>query len=330
MSGLFDLVEAAWSKRRPLVAGLDMFRLFDGAADGMPNLYIDRIGPFCLAHILADDLQAARVQETLKAAAERLVELVSSKTLYVRTHAKDPKNSAASAVLRLHGESIPETIVTEHGIRYMVRPEVNVNAGIFLDTRDLRSMLKSDAKGLKVLNTFCFTGSLGIAAFAGSAREVVQVDSSKSVLGWARENFELNKTLGQGAMRFICDDCLTFMQREARRIKEGAAAYELIILDPPSFGKAGKKVFSLRKDLPELIESACGILAPHSKLSISSNTRSLSDEDLDDICGEAVRRSGFSIAQQIRLRAPAQDFTAEGSDSIATRGIFMRLKMDCN
>lgn len=72
--------------------------------------------------------------------------------------------------------------------------------GLFLDMQSVREYLAVSSSGFRVLNLFCFTGSLGVAALAGGAREVVQVDVSKMALTWAKENFELNSQLGTGRM----------------------------------------------------------------------------------------------------------------------------------
>ncbi|MBN8548070.1 MAG: class I SAM-dependent rRNA methyltransferase [Deltaproteobacteria bacterium] len=326
MENLAKLIEVACSKRGAELSSLDLYRVFDGAADGCAKLFIDRIGPFCLAHILDDAASALQLQNALQTAAPLLANLTSVRSVYARVHSKDPKSTGAARASLLFGEEIPEAVVKEHGLSFLVRPQANVNAGIFLDTRELRGKLLRGSQGMKVLNTFCFTGSLGIAAYAGGADEVVQVDSSKAILNWARENFEINKSLGQGVMRFICEDCLTFLGREARRIQEGARPYSLVILDPPSFGKAGTKVFSLRRDLAELISAACRVLEPHGALSLTVNARSLAEQDFKEIWMAAIAEANFEVRESQVLQAPQSDFRAQGQASIAAKGIYLSMR----
>lgn len=323
---LLRLFERAWERRRQQAATLDMFRLFDGAADGEARLFADVIGSFLLIHILDEGDAAHKLQLAAAECAAAIAKLISVESVFARVHHKDPKRSGVNEAVLLFGPGLSEVVVKEHGLSFIARPKANVNAGIFLDTRDLRALLKISCRELKVLNTFCFTGSLGIAAYAGGAREVVQVDSSKAILNWARENFELNKSSGKGKMRFISEDCLTFMQREARRIKDGSDPYDVVIIDPPSFGKAGNKVFSLRRDLPKLLDAACNVGAQRFSLSVTCNTRSLAEDELASECEAAVRRCGFRVVKRTRLHAPPEDFLAQAQDSIAARGQWLQLE----
>jgi 23S rRNA (cytosine1962-C5)-methyltransferase len=82
----------------------------------------------------------------------------------------------------------------------------------------------------------------------GSASAAVtHVDASRKSVGWARENQALS---GLGAfVRWIVDDALKFVQREARRGNK----YDGILLDPPKFGRGPKgEVWEVYKSLPNL------------------------------------------------------------------------------
>lgn len=102
-----------------------------------------------------------------------------------------------------------------------------------------------------VLNLFGYTGLASLAAAAAGAK-VTHVDASKKSVGWARENQELSG-LSDKPIRWIVDDALKFVQREARR----GAKYDGIILDPPKFGRGPKgEVWEVYKSLPNLL-GAC-------------------------------------------------------------------------
>lgn len=58
----------------------------------------------------------------------------------------------------------------------------------------------------------------------------------------------------QGEVRWIVDDCKTFMRREVNRIQQNERPrYDGIILDPPAFGRFGNKVWKIDEDLPEVL-----------------------------------------------------------------------------
>jgi 23S rRNA (cytosine1962-C5)-methyltransferase len=77
------------------------------------------------------------------------------------------------------------------------------------------------------------------------------VDASKKSVSWARENQTLSK-LTDAPIRWIVDDALKFVQREARR----GVKYSGIILDPPKFGRGPKgEVWEIYKSLPTLLDA---------------------------------------------------------------------------
>ena len=103
---------------------------------------------------------------------------------------------------------------------------------------------------VNVLNLFGYTGLASLAAAAAGAK-VSHVDASKKSVSWARENQALSG-LTEKPIRWIVDDALKFVQREARR----GVKYDGIILDPPKFGRGPKgEVWEVYKSLPSLLEA---------------------------------------------------------------------------
>ena len=103
---------------------------------------------------------------------------------------------------------------------------------------------------INVLNLFGYTGLASLAAAAAGAK-VTHVDASKKSVNWARENQALSQ-LTESPIRWIVDDALKFVQREARR----GVKYDGIILDPPKFGRGPKgEVWEVYKSLPTLLEA---------------------------------------------------------------------------
>jgi len=108
-----------------------------------------------------------------------------------------------------------------------------------------------------VLNLFGYTGLASLAAAAAGAK-VTHVDASKKSVGWARDNQVLSN-LAEKPIRWIVDDALKFVQREARR----GVKYDGIILDPPKFGRGPKgEVWEVYKSLPGLLEACRECLSP--------------------------------------------------------------------
>ena len=139
--------------------------------------------------------------------------------------------------------------------------------------------IKNSKRKIKVLNLFAYTGGATMAAsYAGA--DVVHVDASKGMVEWAKENMKLCG-LENNKIRFIVDDCLKFVQREFRRENK----YDVIIMDPPSYGRGpNKEVWRLEDNLKELLDKAKDVLDPnYSFLLINSYTTGVSPISLNNL-----------------------------------------------
>lgn len=107
-----------------------------------------------------------------------------------------------------------------------------------------------------VLNLFGYTGIASVVA-AQAGAFVTHVDASKQSLDWAHDNARLSG-VGEDRIRWILDDALAFVKREARR----GATYQGIILDPPAFGRGAKgEVWKIEEDFTPLLTSLKEILS---------------------------------------------------------------------
>jgi 23S rRNA (cytosine1962-C5)-methyltransferase len=143
-------------------------------------------------------------------------------------------------------------VMTTPGRHLGVFPEVAAHwdwfSGLITDSR----------REINVLNLFGYTGLATLAAASAGAK-VTHVDASKKSVNWARENQALSK-LTEAPIRWIVDDALKFVQREARR----GIKYDGIILDPPKFGRGPKgEVWEVYKSLPDLLQTCRECLSNH-------------------------------------------------------------------
>ena len=141
------------------------------------------------------------------------------------------------------GELIFRTMTTP-GRHLGVFPEVAAHWDWFSD------LIARSKREVNVLNLFGYTGLASLAAAAVGAK-VTHVDASKKSVGWARDNQALSG-LTEAPIRWIVDDAVKFVQREARR----GIKYEGIILDPPKFGRGPKgEIWEVYKSLPNLVDT---------------------------------------------------------------------------
>ena len=123
-------------------------------------------------------------------------------------------------------------------------PEQAYNWNYIMDK--IKASGRSD---VKVLNLFAYTGAASVAALKAGA-SVVHVDSSRGMIDWAKENVK-SSGLEDKPIRFLQDDVIKFVKREIRRGNK----YDIIIMDPPSFGRgASGEVWSIEDDLFDLVK----------------------------------------------------------------------------
>jgi 23S rRNA (cytosine1962-C5)-methyltransferase len=147
-------------------------------------------------------------------------------------------------------------VMTTPGRHLGVFPEVATHWDWFSEL--VHQRVHAEHRETNVLNLFGYTGLATLAA-ASAGAQVTHVDASKKSVTWARENQALSD-LADRPIRWIVDDALKFVQREARR----GVKYDGITLDPPKFGRGPKgEVWEVYKSLPSLLEACRACLSDH-------------------------------------------------------------------
>jgi 23S rRNA (guanine2445-N2)-methyltransferase / 23S rRNA (guanine2069-N7)-methyltransferase len=199
--------------------------------------------------------------------------------------------------------------VSEGGHRFLVNLGDYLDTGLFLDHRITRRMIGEMASGKRFLNLFAYTGSATVYAAKGGAVSTTTVDLSNTYLDWAAKNFELNG-LEPGKHEIVRADCLVW-------IPQGAARYDLIFLDPPTFSTSKKMegTFDVQRDHVPLIRAAARLLAPGGVLLFSNNFRrfeidraGLSGLEIEDITARTIPedfRRNPKIHNAWRITSPA-------------------------
>ncbi len=163
---------------------------------------------------------------------------------------------------RFPREPLGETWPMRHdGIDYLGRFTSFRHVGVFPEQAThwahMEGLIKSAGRPVRVLNLFGYTGLASLVA-ARAGAEVTHVDASKKAIGWARENQERAR-LTDKPIRWICEDAVRFAEREERR----GSRYDIVLLDPPAFGRGPKgEVWQLFEHLPGMIELCRSILTP--------------------------------------------------------------------
>jgi len=129
----------------------------------------------------------------------------------------------------VYGEVPALLFCEENGLIFEIEPLQNQNFGLFLDMRNGRQWLRENAENKKILNLFAYTCAFSVAAVAGGAEMVVNVDVSKKALSVGRRNHQLNNHHKQHTQFMPYD-----MLKSWSRINK-PGPYDIVVIDPPSF-----------------------------------------------------------------------------------------------
>ncbi len=163
-----------------------------------------------------------------------------------------------------------------------------------------RKLIKDSGRDdVKVLNLFAYTGGATVACLKEGA-QVVHVDASKGMVSWAKENAKLSG-VEEEKVRWIVDDCMKFVQREIRRGNK----YDIIILDPPSYGRGPKgEIWHLEDSIYDFVKLVVKVLSDNPiMVLLNSYTTGLSASVMKYILDDVItnEKGGKVEADEIGL-----------------------------
>lgn len=285
-------------------AETDAYRIYNGAADGAPNWYVDRFGAFLLSQGPAPlGGEHLRVLSRLNVAhgTQGVLHKILSK------HVRGSAPAAVSPQPAL-GSPPPERFqILENGLRFEMSFAEGYSTGLFLDQRDNRRRLLTGhiaagfdlGPNLSLLNTFAYTCGFSVcAAKAGMA--TTSLDLSRKYLDWGKRNFELNNISTDGH-DFVYGDTFDWLKRWSKKQRQ----FDVIVLDPPTFSDSkASGTFRAEKDYPALVKSALTVLKPGGVLLASSNAESWPAEDFVSVVGSAIKATGREVLQSHYVPQP--------------------------
>ena len=232
-----------------------------------------------------------------------------AQTVYTRTRPRsasrltEAERRTLAPERPLIGEPIERQVVVEHGVKYEIRPRAGLSVGLFLDMREVRAWLRGIAGGRSVLNLFAYTCGFGVVASLGGAGRVLNLDASRPSLQWGQQNYALNGLVAEDR-DFVYGDAFDWARRLVRRQQR----FDLVILDPPSFGSTRVGTFSAEHDYERLVEFAAGVLSRAGILLAATNHRGISARRFDQLVEHGLDAAQRTSRQLVRWHEPATDF----------------------
>jgi 23S rRNA (cytosine1962-C5)-methyltransferase len=193
----------------------------------------------------------------------------------------------------LHGEPVQHWIINENGLRYQLDLGGKQNTGFFLDMRLGRQWVRQHANGKRVLNLFAYTCGFSVAAIAGGATQVINLDMARSALNRGRDNHRLNDQ-DLSRVELLGHELFKSWAKLRRH-----GPYDLIIIDPPSFQKGS---FILERDYPKILRRLPELLSAQGQVMACLNAPGTGSTYLLNAMAQEAPRLKFSQ----RLENPAE------------------------
>ncbi len=283
----------------------NVYRLINGEGDGFPGMIIDYYNGTIVfqAHSIGMYLLREMFAEILKDIyKEKLISVFdkSEETLPRKADIK-PVNGY------LFGKQ-SENMIKENGLNYYIDIAAGQKTGFYIDQRDNRQLLGTYSKDRFVLNAFSYTGGFSLAALKGGAKLVHSVDSSQKAIDILNRNIELNFRDVFPHQSFV-SEVFSFLQDIEDK-------YDLIILDPPAFGKHVNVLDNALKGYRNLNKQAIEKIKPGGILFTFSCSQIVSRDDFRKtiFSAAAIARRPVRILHQLSQPAdhPIDIYHPEG------------------
>ena len=275
--------------RRKIEKDTTAWRWLHGENDDFPGVRID---------VWANDLCLAIDHKSLSFLVPKIVE--ATRTLWPveciwqnrRPEHNDDRVSPTAGHC-LYGDGVCRDVtVVEHDLRFIVRPEMGLDAGLYPDMRDVRRWLIPHWHGKRVLNTFAYTGAFSVAAAANGAATVDTVDLAATAIERCRANFSINDLSTDGHGFWVED---TFMALD--KFRRAGKEFDVIVVDPPSFARGPNGVWSVERDLSRVVASCLRVLAEGGWILVATNQGSMSPRDFQ----KQIHTASLKVGKRLRL-----------------------------
>jgi 23S rRNA (cytosine1962-C5)-methyltransferase len=298
-STVITLLEKAIAARLPLMDARheSAFRLFNGFTEGYPDLAIDIYAGTLVLHNYADDptQNQTEIQEVISYLQDHLKWLHAGVLKQRNGKTQEEKRGQL-----LFGDKVDRKI-KEHGVWYAIDLTMNRDASFYPDTRHLRKWILENTAGRSVLNTFAYTGSLGIAAMAGKASRVVQTDINRQFLNLAKDSYSLNGfPIHKGD--FLAKD---FFPAVAD-FKGRKQFFDCVIIDPPFFSSTSKGKVDQEQESARLINKVRPLINDGGYLIAINNAVFVSGKEYIQTLEELCKDGYLKIKELIPV---PEDFT---------------------
>lgn len=314
---LEDTLKSAVSRRASLTNNLlaeetDCWRILNGEADGRPGLTIDRYGGLILIQSFYNPIDTKAID---------LIRGVLNPAYGENFHyqLKIREKHKAKIIDIEENPDFPRNIICrEGGLQYQISTRHRgLDPHLFLDMRVAREYIGDIAAGRSLLNLFAYTCSIGIKASACGAREVWNIDFSRSALNLGMKNRDLND-LQHKRIEFFKEDVIAATRQfsglgikgKARRnpfLRFKPRKFDLVFLDPPTYARGKFGTVDILHDYQSIFKPALLCLEAGGTMIATHHHHAVEMDQWLDLMKKAARKAGKEILQ-LKTLTPHDDF----------------------
>lgn len=202
-------------------AGTTGLRWVHAEGDALPGLIVDRLGD-----VLAVQWGTIGLWQRREVILDVLERELRPRAIVDRTSARTAQQEgfAGQAAAGRADESVTAFEFDERGLHFRIPRSLGQKTGFYFDQRPLRARVEELSSGRRVLDAYCYVGSVALSAARGGASEVVAVDTSGPALAVAEE---LCTAHGVGErVRCVRSDALA-------ELRAARGSFDLVVCDPP-------------------------------------------------------------------------------------------------
>lgn len=213
-------------------------RLINAEGDGIPGLIVD-----AYHDVLVIQVSNPGIENLKNQIIDCLIKEVKPRSIFEKSTSFMRRKEGLEEIRgHIYGETLSEIEILENGLKFSVDILEGQKTGLFLDQREMRSLIRNISNGKKVINCFAYTGGFSISALAGGATHAESVEISAKCAPRIEKNLALNDLSNH---TFTCEDVFD-------ALKKNDWSQDIVILDPPAFVKKRDdiaKAFRAYKDL---------------------------------------------------------------------------------
>lgn len=306
-------IERAVQARRTLLerdpSRVQGLRLFNGFTEGVAAISLEL---YARTLVLHDYASAGGPDEGDRALCLAALEIVRGQAPFVNAALRKVRRAKSPALrageLLLGGREQLATELHEDGVRYALELALNRDTSFYLDTRALRRWVRATVAQKSVLNTFAYTGSLGVAACAAPARRVVQTDRTEGFLRVAERSYALNGFAMRPGSFYLGD-----YFKVAARLRAEGALFDCVLVDPPFFSQSSSGRVDLEASVGALLNKVRPLIAHEGYLVAVNNAVFVSGDEYDAALAALCRDGYLALESRVDVDEDARGLCLEGA-----------------